>query len=68
MYAMGNPKTKQALKALVASGARVRAFQPGPFAPTTDGRATIEGPQYPAPHAWYAQVELKDGVIVKVIK
>lgn len=26
----------------------------------------VEGPHYPEPHRWYAQVEMKDGIVVKV--
>ena len=33
----------------------------------TDGIAFLEGPQYPKPHAWYAKVQVKDGVVVKVL-
>ena len=29
-------------------------------------KAYLEGPHYPEPHKWYAEVEMKDGVIVKV--
>lgn len=66
MYAEGNPKTKKALKEMVAKGP-VAAFQPGPFPPKTNGRACIEGPHYPEAHKWYATVELEDGLIVKVV-
>ena len=69
MYAAGNPKSKKELKAWVDEGRRVEAFQPGGmFAPQRDGTAVIEMPQYPKPHRSYAQVLLKDGVIVKVTK
>ena len=67
MYADGNPKTKKQLKQWLADGKRVTAFQPGGIFPSqTDGTAVIEGPHYPQPHRFYAQVLLKDGVIVKV--
>lgn len=46
---------------------RLKVFQPGPFGPLVqDGRATIEGPHYPEPHRWYADVEVKDGYIIKI--
>lgn len=32
-----------------------------------NGRAFIEGPHYPAPHRWYAQVEVTAGVVTKFI-
>jgi hypothetical protein len=69
MYAEGNPKTKKQLREWVESGKRVAAFQPGGIFPSqTDGSAAIEGPHYPKPHRWYAQVILKDGYIVEVKK
>ena len=67
MYASGNPKTKKALKEAVAAGKQVSAFQAGGmFASQTDGKACIEGPHYPQPHKWYAEVVLKDGIIISV--
>jgi hypothetical protein len=73
MYAEGNPKTKKELKAWVEDdGRNVRAFLPNSewtgFHTQTEGVAVIEGPQYPKPHRWYAQVLLEDGEIVKVIR
>ena len=66
MYVAGNPRTKKALKDMVASGEPVRLFAPGLGAPKTDGTEYVEGPHYPAPHSWYAQVTMKDGLVVKV--
>ena len=67
MYAEGNPKTKKQLKEWVKDGKSVGAFQPGGIFPSQrDGQAVIEGPHYPKPHRWYAQVTLKDSVIVSV--
>jgi hypothetical protein len=78
MYATCNPKTKKELKMLVngrraecaASGARftgVAAHQPGPFGPDVpDGWHCCEGPHYPEPHRWYAQVRVINGHIVEV--
>jgi hypothetical protein len=81
MYCDRNFKTKKELKAAVeAWNARtadqwehgdvrpVTYYQPGPFAGNEprDGTIYIEGPHYPAPHRFYAQCTVKDGVIVKV--
>jgi len=72
MYANKNFKTKKALKEAVANGEEVTIFQPGgmfnpPEAnPYYTGTAYLEGPHYPASHSWYAQVELKDGLVTKV--
>lgn len=48
--------------------APVTYYQPGPFGGNEprDGTIYCEGPHYPQPHKWYAQCEVKDGVIVKV--
>jgi hypothetical protein len=68
MYTDRNFRTKKALKEAVAKGETVGIFQPGPFGGDvpTDGKVTLEGPHYPAPHSWYAQATVKDGRIVKV--
>ncbi len=68
MYTDTNFKTKKALREAVAAGQRVGVFNPGPFGgPPSDGVTSVEGPQYPEPHRWYARVELVDGAIVKVV-
>ena len=68
MYAHGNPKTKKELKAWIADGRKVEAFQPGGFFPgKTDGDVTIEGPHFPKPHRWYARATLRGGVITKIL-
>ena len=66
-YTQTNFRTKKALKEAVASGQRVEVYAPGPFGEgVKDGRVAIEGPHWPEPHRWYADVEVKDGAIVKV--
>lgn len=66
MYTSIDFKTKKALKEAVASGQKVTIFAPGLGTPKENGTEFIEGPHYPKPHTWYAQVEMKDGFIVKV--
>lgn len=66
MYVNPNFKTKKALKEAVKNGDRVEVFSPGPFPAPTVGRASVEGPHFPAAHTWYASVEVADGVVVKV--
>ena len=69
MYTDRNFKTKKALKEAVANGDKVSVYQPNNFfgTPTpTNGTCCVEGPHYPEPHKWYAQVTLKDGFITKV--
>lgn len=66
-YTVTNFKSKKAMREAVATGNPVTVYQPGPFGPDVhDGRVAIEGPHYPEPHRWYADVTVKDGVIVKV--
>lgn len=67
-YASGNPKTKKALREAVERGEEVRIFSPGPFPAKENGTDTVEGPQYPQAHRWYASVEVRNGVIVRVNK
>jgi hypothetical protein len=73
MYTERNYQTKKELRAAVADrirhgGMLVRVRPVGPFDRADyTGTAVIEGPQYPAPHRWYARVEVVGGVIVKVI-
>lgn len=65
MYTVENFKTKKALKEAVASGKRVETYQPGGmFEAKHNGKVALEGPHYPAAHPWYAQAEIKDGIIV----
>jgi hypothetical protein len=67
MYTEHNFKTKKQLREAVAAGKQVRCYQPGGIFPCPEnGHITLEGPHYPAPHTWYAQAELKNGVIMKV--
>lgn len=69
MYCETNFKSKKELKAAVSAGDSIAVFQPGPFgdgnAPQ-NGTVAVEGPWYPQPHRWYAQVTLQNGRIVKV--
>jgi hypothetical protein len=65
-YVSPNFKTKKALKDAVAAGKIVSIFSPGPFACNQNGRESVEGPHYPAPHSWYASVEVKNGYVVAV--
>ena len=66
-YVDPNFKTKKALKEAVKNGEHVEVFSPGPFGVKTDGRVAVEGPHWPKAHTWYANVEVVDGVVVKVV-
>ena len=67
MYAEINFKTKKELKEAVEHGKKVGVYAPGLGTPKDNGLEFLEGPHYPEPHKWYAKVEMKDGIIVKVI-
>ncbi len=66
MYVRPNFKTKKALKEAVAAGERVEVFSPGPFPAQENGRESVEGPHYPKPHSWYAQVTVVNGLVTTV--
>lgn len=66
MYTVKNYRSKKAFKDDVAAGVEVRIYAPGLGTCKTDGTEFVEGPHYPEPHKWYAQVEMKDGKVVKV--
>lgn len=70
MYASLNVKSKKALKEAVAAGQKITVFQPngdlfGVGSPKS-GNVAVEGPHFPQPHKWYAEVTLVDGFITKV--
>ncbi len=44
----------------------VTIFAPGLGSPKHDGWETVEGPHYPEPHRWYAQVFMENGIVTKV--
>lgn len=66
MYADTNFKTKKDFKAAVAAGKSVTLYAPGLGSPKVNGMDFVEGPWYPKSHTWYAQVEMKDGIVIKV--
>lgn len=68
MYVDPNFKTKKALKEAVAKGEYVTVYSPGPFPANDNGVEFVEGPHYPEPHRWYAQVIVKDGRVIAVSK
>lgn len=74
-YTVTNFKTKKALKEAVAISnensalnTKVRCYNPGlgPDLSRYTGKVYLEGPHYPKPHSWYAEAELKDGIVIKV--
>jgi hypothetical protein len=66
MYTHTNYKTKKSLKDAIKAGKRETCYAPGFGRVPENGPITLEGPHYPAPHAWYAQGIMKDGYLVSV--
>lgn len=68
MYSDRNFKTKKEFKLAVEAGKKITIYQAGPFGggDYSNGKFTVEGPHFPEPHRWYAQVEVKDGYVIKV--
>lgn len=68
-YVDPNYKTKKAFKEAVKAGVIHYPYNPsGITLPASyfNGRIAIEGPHYPEPHRWYADCDIKDGVITEV--
>lgn len=65
-YCEVNFKTKAALKAALKEGRKIGVYSPGPFPAPENGKVGLEGPHFPAPHSWYGEATIKDGVIVSV--
>jgi hypothetical protein len=66
MYANINFKSKKQFKEAVAAGQQITLFAPGLGRPNDNGREFVEGPHYPEPHRWYAEVTVLNGIITKV--
>ena len=66
MYVSPNFKTKKAFKLALQNNEKIELFSPGPFPPKQNGTEFVEGPHYPAPHTWYAQVQVQDGKIISI--
>jgi len=67
MYTEINYGTKKAFKEAFESGEPVHVFQPGGLFPGTQtGRTALEGPHFPEPHSWYADVEVENYVVTKI--
>jgi hypothetical protein len=66
-YVDPNYPSKKDFKTAVAAGKQHYPYNAGGMYPVTqNGRVSIEGPHYPKPHKWYADCDVKDGVITKV--
>ena len=66
MYVRPNYASKKLLKDAVEAGDTVEIDWSGPGHPA-DGVMPVEGPHYPQPHKWTAQVKVEGGRVVRVI-
>lgn len=70
MYTNQNFRSKKAFKDAVAEGKQITIKDQSIFTPQDlskfSGRVAVSGPWYPEPHKWYAEVDLKDGIVTKV--
>lgn len=67
MYSSVNFKTKKAFKKAVTDGEQITVFSPAGIGwPPDNGKCCVEGPWSPQPHKWYADVIIKDKIVVKV--
>lgn len=68
MYTSINFKSKADVKRALAEGKKLTVYQPNDFfgANTQEGKVYLEGPHYPQPHKWYAEIWLENGYIVRI--
>ena len=67
MYVLPNFTTKKELKEAAECGEFISLWDPGPVdTGIENGIITVEGPHYPKPHKWYAEVTIEDGQVVRV--
>ncbi len=66
MYTSINFKSKKALKEAVAAGRVITLYAPCLGTPNDNGIEYVEGPHFPEPHRWCAEVTMKDGRVIKV--
>ncbi len=67
-YTIKNFKTKKSLREALGKGEKVKCYQPGlgPNLTNFTGKVYLEGPHYPAPHTWYAEGMMVNGILAKV--
>jgi len=66
MYTEPGFDTKKALREAIAKNIRIEVVSPGVFPAPKNGPTTVEGPSFKH-HTWYARVEVKDGIITRLI-
>lgn len=64
-YVDPNYKTKKEFITAVKEGKLHYTYNPsGMFPVRENGNDVVEGPHYPKPHRWYAQVVVQNGVVI----
>lgn len=67
MYVRPNFPNKKLFKEAVARGEKISFYDhAGRETVPATGTIYVEGPHFPQPHTWYAEVVLKDGNVQKV--
>ena len=66
MYSVIDFKSKKAFSEAVEDGEEVKLFAYGFGTPNRNGLEYVEGPHYPKPHRWHAEVQVKDGIVTNV--
>ena len=66
MYTDRNFKSKKEFKEALKNGDQITIYSSGPFPCKQNGIEFIEGPHYPQPHKWYAQVTVANGIVTKI--
>ncbi len=69
MYTNTNYPSGKAVKEAVKNGEKVGVYQHNDiFSAAGSGEVSLEGPHFPKPHKWYLRAEIKDFVIVRILK
>lgn len=62
-----DPATPATERATLARRLTILPTSIVPGSEPVNGTAFLEGPHYPAPHRWYAKVQVTSGVVTRVI-
>lgn len=64
-YVNPNYKSKKDFITAVKCGVKHETYNLfGMYETQKNGVDVVEGPHYPRPHKWYAQVTVKDGIVI----
>lgn len=63
-YVNPNYKTKKEFVAAIKAGKQHSTYNLSRFPTVYDGNDVVEGPHYPQPHRWYANVKIANGIVI----